>query len=166
MNMFWDESENYFTNPQPVTDTMIKKTEDLLGYKLPKSYMDLIKIRNGGTPINTCFPTASPTSWAEDHIAISSINGIGGEWGIDTDSGSQFMIQEWGYPDIGIVLCSTPSGGHDAVMLDYSKCGNNGEPRVIHVDVEDFENPNITFLAENFDAFISGLVNEDLFNDE
>jgi hypothetical protein len=48
-------------------------------------------------------------------------------------------------------------------MLDYSICGATGEPRVIHVDIEVFDAPKITFLANNFEEFINGLVNEDLF---
>lgn len=167
MNGFWEESDDYFTNPNPVTDPMVRETEELLGYKLPTYYIDLIKTRNGGTPKKTCFPTSIPTSWAEDHIAISGIHGIGGQWGIDSpELGSQFMIDEWGYPNIGIVICSCPSAGHDAVMLDYSACGKSGEPKVIHVDVEDFNTPKITTLAENFEAFINGLLDEELFEIE
>jgi hypothetical protein len=140
------------------------RVEELLGYKLPKAYIELIKSKNGGSPVNTCFPTKTATSWAKDHIAINAILGIGGLWGIDSDDlGSKFMIEEWGYPDIGIVICSCPSGGHDAVMLDYSECGNNGDPRVIHVDVEISHQPTIMILAENFETFIDGLVNEKVF---
>lgn len=73
------------------------------------------------------------------------------------------MIEEWGYPDIGILVCSCPSGGHDAIMMDYSECGINGNPKVIHVDVETFDEPNITILAENFETFIKGLVHEKVF---
>ena len=158
-NSFWHESDE-FTHDIPVTDQMIRNTEEKLGYKLPTSYLNLLKTRNGGTPINTCFPTATPTSWADNHIMISGILGIGGNWGIDSEElGSQFMISEWGYPNIGIVICSCPSAGHDAVMLDYSLCGSNGEPRVIHVDVE-CSPPKITLLADSFEGFINGLVNE------
>ena len=28
-------------------------------------------------PVNTCFPTDVPTSWAKDHVAITGIFGIG-----------------------------------------------------------------------------------------
>lgn len=144
---------------------MVKDTEKILGYRLPESYISLLKTKNGGTPKNTCFRTKTRTSWAEDHVAISGILGIGGKQGIDSDEfGSQFMIEDWGYPDIGIVICDCPSAGHDAIMLDYSKCGKNGEPQVIHVDVEISDEPTITFLAKDFETFIMGLINEDEFD--
>ena len=42
-----------------------------LGYKLPASYNWLMKQHNGGIPVNTCFPTDRPTSWAGDYVAIA-----------------------------------------------------------------------------------------------
>ncbi|MFF0830247.1 SMI1/KNR4 family protein [Brevibacillus sp. NPDC003359] len=163
---FWDNSEyarkSYVSAPP--TDELIASIEEELGYKLPSSYLALMKQQNGGIPKNTCSPTEDPTSWAEDHIAISGILGIGREksYSLCGDLGSQFMIEDWGYPDIGVVICDCPSAGHDVVMLDYRACGRDGEPEVIHVDQEnDYE---ITFLAENFEAFIRGLVSEEEYD--
>lgn len=160
---FWDDSEYareaYLS--EPPTDELIASIEEELGYKLPSSYIALMKHRNGGVPKNTCFPTEDATSWAEDHIAISGILGIGREkdYSLCGEFGSPFMIEDWGYPDIGVVICDCPSAGHDVVMLDYRACGRDGEPEVIHVDQEgDYE---ITFLADNFEAFIKGLVSEE-----
>ncbi|MCR8842443.1 SMI1/KNR4 family protein [Paenibacillus sp. SC116] len=163
---FWDDSdyarESYLS--EPPTDEMIASIEEELGYKLPSSYIALMKQQNGGIPKNTTFPTEEPTSWAEDHIAITGIMGIGREksYSLGGEFGSPFMIEEWGYPNIGVVICDCPSAGHDVVMLDYRACGRDGEPEVIHVDQEsDYE---ITFLADNFEAFIKGLVNEEEYD--
>ncbi|MRN51688.1 SMI1/KNR4 family protein [Paenibacillus monticola] len=164
LSTFWEDSD-YFTSPGPVTAEIILNAEQLLGYRLPSSYIELITNKNGGSPLNDCFPTLTSTSWSEDHIAISGICGLGGQWGIDSDDlGSRFMIEEWGYPNIGIVVCSCPSAGHDAVMLDYRECGPDGEPCVIHVDVEVDDEPRITFLAQDFEAFIRGLVNQEEYD--
>lgn len=160
---FWEDSDyarmEYVS--APLTDEMIASVEQELGYKLPTSYIQMMKQQNGGIPRDTRFPTVEGTSWAEDHIAISGILGIGRDKGYSLcgEFGSRFMIEEWGYPDIGVVICDCPSAGHDVVMLNYRACGKDGEPEVIHVDQEgDYK---ITFLAPNFGAFIRGLVNEE-----
>ena len=153
---FWSE-DAYFTGPT-LTGDMVRQAEELLGYKLPSSYVSLLKTRNGGTPARDCFPTAVPTSWAKDHIALSGIRGIGGDWGIDAPgSGTITMIREWGYPDLGVIVGECPSAGHDVVMLDYSQCGPAGEPQVVHVETECLV-PQVTILADNFQAFLDGLV--------
>jgi len=163
---FWNDSEyslkEYLSDP--ATEEIIKATENELGYRLPVSYIELMKLHNGGMPVNTCFPTKEPTSWAKNHIAISGIIGIGSKKSNSLCGafGNQFMIEEWGYPDLGIVICDCPSAGHDVVMLDYRKCGKDGEPEVVHVDQDcDYK---VTFLAKDFETFICGLVNEKKFN--
>lgn len=161
---FWDDSDEF--TGSPLTAEMIQAAEKSLGYKLPESYLRLLRIQNGGTPNRCCFPTNVPTSWADDHIEICGIRGIGGEWGIDAvELGSRAMIQNWGYPNVGIVIGETPSAGHDTVMLDYSLCGPQGEPHVIHVETEDIS-PTTLVLAPDFATFIDGLVSCDQFEIE
>ena len=64
------------------------------------------------------------------------------------------MIENGGYPEIGVVICDCPSQS-EVVMLDYRSSGNDGEPEVIHVDkANDYK---ITRLASNFEAFVGGL---------
>jgi hypothetical protein len=95
---FWDDRDyaiEEYVSAQPA-DELIESIEEELGYKLPASYIEMMKIYNGGIPVNTCFPTKEPTSWAEDHVAISGIMGIGREksYSLCGDFGSPFMI-EW-----------------------------------------------------------------------
>ncbi|MDG0808540.1 SMI1/KNR4 family protein [Cohnella rhizosphaerae] len=148
----------------PPSDALIAEVEEALGYKLPAAYIRLMKLQNGGIPRNTCFPTEVPTSWADDHIAIEGIMGIGKDkdYSLCGSLGSRFMIEEWGYPDIGVVFCDCPSAGHDVVMLDYRACGPQGEPQVVHVDQE--QDYRITFLASSFEDFVRGLVDEEAFD--
>ncbi len=134
---FWDDDEyaiKEYIEEKP-SDELIKSIENELGYKLPKSYIALMKLHDGGIPTKSCFPTKTPTSWAKDHIAITGIMGIGRNktYSICGQLGSQFMINEWEYPNIGVVICDCSSAGHDVIMLDYRKCGPNGEPEVVHV---------------------------------
>lgn len=151
MTFFTDD--NYYSGP-PVNADMVRAAEARIGFRLPRAYLELLHERNGGVPIRRCFPTVVRTSWAEDHIEISGLLGIGTERGIDGKLGSAYLIQEWDYPNIGIVICDTPSGGHDTVMLDYRECGPEGEPQVVYVD----EDRTILTLAANFDEFADRLV--------
>ncbi len=165
---FWEESDyakkEYQDNP--LTDDAIRKVENDLGYKLPASYMALMRTRNGGIPKNTAHPMKERTSWSDSHVSINGIMGIGyrATYSICGELGSSFMIDEWEYPDDGVYVCTTPTGGHNLVLLDYSKCGKNGEPEVVFVDQEfDYKK---TLIANNFETFIRGLVNDAVYEDE
>lgn len=130
--------------------------------QLPRSYVTaLIEERNGGTLLRSCYPTTFATSWAPDHIEVRALLGVGGKWGIDSpNQGSTAMIAEWGYPPVGVVICDMPSGGHDAVMLDYSECGPEGEPAVVYID----EDRVPRRIAGSFEEFLAGLVDCDSFH--
>lgn len=163
---FWKDSDyarkKYVCAPP--TAAMIASVEAELGVRLPPAYVELMQSQNGGIPENQCFPTDTYVAWAEDHVAIEGIAGIGRDktYALCGELGSKFMQTEWGYPDIGICICDTPTAGHDMIMLDYRKCGRDGEPQVVHVNQEN--DYKITFLAENFEAFVRGLVNESVFD--
>lgn len=155
---FWSDrevAEKYLS--EPVTDEMIQAIEDELGYKLPASYIYLMKQHNGGEPKRQCCADIYGNCIYE----IEGIYGIGktkhcslGGW-----FGTKHWVEEWGYPDIGIAICDCPSAGHEMIFLDYSECGKNGEPQVVHIDQEgDYE---ITVLASNFEEFISKLSYEE-----
>ena len=146
------EDSGYYTGPD-LTDELVASAESRLGYRLPDSYLEVLRVRNGGTPTRRRFPTEFATSWAPDHFEILAIRGVGGTWGIDTVGplSSSAMIGEWGYPAIGIVICDMPSGGHDAVMLDYREEGL--EPRVVYVD----EDREPLVIARTFADFVDRL---------
>lgn len=163
---FWEKNneyaQKYYVGITP-TDKQVEDIESELGYKLPQSYIALIKQHNGGVPINTCFPTSVQTCWADNHIAISGIMGVDKNkpYSLCGEMGSLFWVKEWGYPTIGIAICTTPSAGHDMIFLDYRKCGLTGEPSVVHIDEEN--DYKVTTLAANFEGFIRGLVNSKAF---
>jgi hypothetical protein len=156
MESFWSDIIDDHTGP-PLTDAMVEAAEDVLGYKLPASYLRVLWLRNGGYPKHFCFPTRTPTSWANDHIQISTLYGVGANWGIER---SFQIIRERGYPNVGIVIADAPTGCADGVMLDYSECGTDGEPRVVYVEAF---GTTVTVLAPNFDAFVNGLVDGSQF---
>ncbi|EDY19191.1 conserved hypothetical protein [Chthoniobacter flavus Ellin428] len=147
----------------PITDEAVAAVERALGYKLPASYVEFMGYQNGGIPFRTNHRTNERTTWAADHIAISGLYSVGGEKACSLlgEFGSQFWIEEWGYPPIGIYFADCPSAGHDMVCLDYRACGPAGEPQIVHVDQEwDY---HIVRVAENFESFIRGLEDDSAF---
>ncbi len=167
MNIFEDfDFEDFWSDDEftPFTEKELEETEKALGYKLPKSYIDLMRIHNGGGLEKDCFPTTEKSSWAEDHECIYTIMGIGNKNDdyLCGESGSLFWVEEWGYPNIGVYFGDTPTAGHTMIALDYRKCGKDGEPEVVSVDQE--ADYNINFLAKDFETFIRGLVSEDEFD--
>eukprot|EP00656_Telonema_subtile_P004244 TRINITY_DN11926_c0_g1_i1.p1 TRINITY_DN11926_c0_g1~~TRINITY_DN11926_c0_g1_i1.p1 ORF type:complete len:267 (-),score=57.11 TRINITY_DN11926_c0_g1_i1:119-919(-) len=126
------------------TPMALKKTEEKLGYTLPRSYLQLMMKQNGGTPTRGKITNGGFAATVESFFAIEDLVEEAENW-----------LEEWEYPDIGIYICDCPSGGHDMICLEYSKCGKKGEPRVCHVDQEgDFE---VTELAPTFADFIENL---------
>ncbi|MDR0997236.1 MAG: SMI1/KNR4 family protein [Zoogloeaceae bacterium] len=163
---FWDDDAYALKNyvGAPVTDEAIASIEAELGYRLPASYVALIRQHNGGRPKKTAYFTAEGSSWAEDHIAIHGIYGIDRNKAnsLCGELGNKLWREEWGYPNIGIAICDTPSAGHDMVCLDYRFCGPQGEPTVVCIDQEcDYE---ITWIADDFESFIRGLQDEEDFD--
>ncbi len=150
---FFDPSEHY-TSP-PLTDAMVAQAERLLGYKLPAAYLSLLRVKNGGAPKRQCFPIAGHL-WSENHVRVNILVGIGDRWGIDSPTlGSRHLIEQAGFPEVGIFIGWTPTAGHDGVFLDYTECGPTGEPRITHIDSE---SGDTQILAANVETFLRGLV--------
>ncbi|WP_081893728.1 SMI1/KNR4 family protein [Actinoalloteichus caeruleus] len=149
------EDGDYYMGP-PLSHDMVLRAEYSLGLRLPEGYVAALSIKNGGVLKRRCFPTEFATSWAVDHFEVRALLGVGGTWGIDSSSGpgSADLIAEWGYPEIGVIICDMPSGGHDVVMLDYSQSGPDGEPSVAYVDEDRIPRT----VAGSFDEFLSRLI--------
>lgn len=163
---FWARSDYALKEyvDDPLTADMVAIVEQALGYRLPAAYIALCATQNGGCPARTAHRTRTPTSWAEDHIAVTGIYAIGGRrtHALLGALGSAFWIAQWDYPPIGIYFADCPSAGHDMICLDYRECGPAGEPRVVHVDQErDFA---ITHVADNFEWFVRGLEPDEAFD--
>ena len=163
---FWNNSEYELKEyvDEPLTGALLSLVEKKLGYKLPQAYIELCRVQNGGAPVRTCHYTASSTSWAEDHVAISNIKGIGfkNQWSLCGDIGQNSALKEWGYPPIGVYFGDCPSGGHDRLCLDYRRLNARSEPMVVHVDQElDYK---ITHVATSFEAFLRNLEMEEAFD--
>src|SRR4051794_35733112 len=81
VQQFWKPSEYALKEyvGAPLTDAAVAAVERQLGYKLPASYVELMKFQNGGIPRRRNHRTKERTSCSHDHIAISGISSIGSE---------------------------------------------------------------------------------------
>lgn len=145
------------TTGPALTRAAVEAAERELGVTLPESYVRTLGRCNGGSVMRPVFRTAFPTSWAEDHFEVRSVLGIGGVVGIDStsDTSSRYLIAEWEYPEIGVVIAHTPSGGHDTVMLDYREAAP-GRPSVVYVDEDRIPRR----VADSFEDFAAGLTDD------
>jgi hypothetical protein len=145
LDAFWRDSD-YFTGP-PLTDAAVRAAEKRFGYKLPEAYLRLLRIRNGGSPRRPYFHVEGLAGWDMGYFVVDSLRGLGDHfWAVDTCDR---------HPNVGLRIGDTPSGGHDAVMLDYSQCGPKGEPRVVHA--EQGCAAEVTVLAPDFATFVRTL---------
>lgn len=165
MTDFWEPSDyalKEYVGP-PLDEATVRAVEQSLGYRLPASYIELMRSQNGGIPRRRNHRTRERTSWALDHITITGLYSIGSErpCSLCGELSGQFWIEEWGYPPIGVYFADCPSAGHDMMCLDYSACGPTGEPRVVHIDQEwDYR---LVVVAETFELFIRGLEDDAAF---
>jgi len=134
----------------PITGALIQQTEARLGRKLPSAYVDLLRERNGGYLERRCVRCNRATSWAPDHVCITSLLGVGYPDGIDGAFGSEYLVREWSYPDIGVVLFATPSAGHDTLMLDYRNTVLGDNAPIVYVD----EDRSLLEVAPSFSELL------------
>lgn len=160
----WAESSYYAKNctDKPLTDEMVAEAEKKLGYKLPQSYIDLMKSRNGGKLIKNYWMNENAKSNEVDVIGLECFYSIGSEKdnSLFGKFGNEFWFNEWEYPrDVGVIIAETESGGHHMIYLDYRACGKDGEPKVsICFQESDYK---FQILANSFEEFLLMLVTDE-----
>ena len=141
----------------PFDDALLQSIEQELGYKLPASYVMLMKNHNGGLVRRCRYPVPNPAEGMPDTVYITDILGIGREmpYSLCGRFGSEFLIDSRRHnKEIGVAVCNTTLPGRALVFLDYRKCGRNGEPSVTYADaMTGTELP----LANSFASFLKGL---------
>ncbi|MCY8923042.1 SMI1/KNR4 family protein [Bacillus atrophaeus] len=146
MSEIWENSEYDPFKLKDISEDEIKNVEQELNLTLPEQYKKLIIQQNGGLIIFNAFPTDQETSWADDHIEVDHIRGIGKDLGILE---SEYLIKEWGLPQRLLLI---QGDGHNWVALDYRLTNEN--PPLHYFDLElnnDFK------IADSFDEFLSKL---------
>ena len=152
LNMLFDTESEYGKSLtyDELTDELVSRAEETIGYKLPESYKELLRFRNGGA-IND----ALDESW------LSAIYGISTD--PDEFNGLENMFDnwknEWEYPDIGIPFGETQSAGHDMYYMDFRVTDENGEPRIVRIDNE--MNNEVLVVADNLPEFIKMILSNE-----
>ena len=145
MTRLFDEDSGYGKKYRfgELTEEMIERAEKTMGYPLPPSYRELLKMYNGGA-----IHEALGESWLSViyGIAEDPANGYGLEWAFEN------WKDEWEYPDIGIPFGETQSAGHDMYYMDFRSVAKNGEPRIVRIDNE-MDN-TVFYVAENLAEFL------------
>lgn len=126
-----------------LTDETVKTFEQKIGYKLPQSLIDLLKIQNGGYTRYRFFPDIPPVQ----------IRGIGTTFpnliSLEEDLGEVFDD----YRNLALEnVISFDGDGHYYYCLDYRK--NQEIPQISFIDLESDEQ---RVIAENFDEFLNQL---------
>lgn len=156
---FWHdirESERRYMSA-PADQKIIHTVQEKLGFRLPDAYVELMKMHNGGL-LNRCwYPVKENAKTYSDYIQVTGILGIGDEvpYSLCGRFGSEFLLE--GHESLktaGIALMNSISPSRAMLMLDYRKCGPDGEPEVLYVNLETKEE---TVIARNFETFIRGL---------
>jgi len=137
----------------PFSDDLKMEIESVLGKKLPKSYIELMRHQNGGYLRKSAFLTKVKNCSAEGYIPVNLIAGLHSDpsnvYGVLMTT---FMIAEWGLPKHLVLFCGD---GHTWVALDYRE--NRTEPEVTYFDVEMGQEIK---LASSFEEFVNKLIVE------
>ena len=129
-----------FIQPK-LTDELIVETEKKIGYKLPKEYIEILKIQNGGT---------IRFRLIEHDFAHSEIWGIGPYYPSIIYEENFEYIEDVSFKLDGLI----PFDGdwHWFLCFDYQKNKNN--PAITFIDVDDNEK---YLVADNFTDYLEML---------
>ncbi|WP_342526686.1 SMI1/KNR4 family protein [Chryseomicrobium sp. FSL W7-1435] len=148
MNKFqlWEDDAEDFYYKGKLTEEMITDFQQESGFVLPDTYKKLLKERNGFQLVRPFYPVSQATSWAENHINVDHILGIGTQIGLKD---SAYMIEEWELPSNKLLVFSNTAPTF--VCLDYRK---GGEPQVVYIDVDSNQD---FVVADSFEILLKGL---------
>ena len=169
---FWEEDSD--EDPPPLTDDGVALAERLLGVTLPAAYLDLLRVKNGGTTRGWEFPRPAEQAEAaddEDDLTeyVGELHGVPNlpadaaglmtPEGLAADTGgvygtvlvTPYMTREWELPPKQVLLAGD---GHTWLSLDYRE---SADPRVVILQ-QDLDDYGTTVLAESFGVFLTKLV--------
>jgi len=155
-----------FSPPHPpVSDSLVREVEALLGVTLPESYVALMRQKNGGYIGEQLVPVEGDVPEDMDHYVDHGCVSVGSIAGLNPDpdaansvSRTGYMTREWDLPE-GLVLLD--GDGHTWVALDYRQ--RPDDPPVIFIESDSGQ--HVT-LAPDFARFLESMVPYDEVFDE
>ncbi|MBQ1258152.1 MAG: SMI1/KNR4 family protein, partial [Clostridia bacterium] len=128
---FWHdikESERRYECTKPDL-RMVRSVNEELGFKLPDTFVELMKMHNGGM-VNRCwYPIRYPAETYADYIQITHLLGIGREadYSLCGRFGSKFLLDgKEGVEKAGIAFANCISPTRAILILDYRTAGADG----------------------------------------
>jgi len=147
----------YLPYLQPaLTDRAVERAEAKLGVKLPRAYLEALRIQNGGYLRLSAHPSG--------RAPVDCIAGIGPRYPAlgrrDWSEVKEYMadqgITKPARLDALVPFCGD---GHYHYCFDYRQSGPKREPRITYIDVECFDVDDV--LAPDFLAFVKQLGPQD-----
>ena len=159
--------EHYESDNIELEHDEIFKVESILGFKLPKSYIDLMFKWNGGyldVEYVSILPKKIPNDlkyYLSDGVCtVSAISGLSSD--INNENGIIYTAQtahEWGVNE-NIIAFS--GDGHTWLAFDYRN-KQLAEPTIIYIETD---NGSFLKLANDFDSYLRELIPADNIYDE
>ncbi|UQW96238.1 SMI1/KNR4 family protein [Rummeliibacillus sp. G93] len=116
----WDKDEEIdIEELELFNDAILKEVESTLGVKLPSTYVELMKEKNGGT---LAYNELHSKKVPEGELLIQSLKGIALDDGIGENN---YLLEEWELPE-GLILLG--GDGHTWVALDYRNYDGDNPP--------------------------------------
>ncbi len=147
----------------PLTDDMVAEAESTLNLRLPISYVDALRQKNGGSTIGEYIrlpsqhiPQHLDAFVDHGYISVGGLNGIGTSY--QSITRTPYLKNEGKLPD-GLILLD--GDGHHWIAFDYRI--PTGSPSVVFVDSD---SGDTLLVAKSFAEFFAALIpHEELFDD-
>ncbi|WP_099223449.1 DUF4303 domain-containing protein [Listeria costaricensis] len=165
---FWkntEESRKDFMS-KPPSNELIQCIEATVGWTLPKAYIEIMRIQNGGLLKKRFFQCKDRTGHIQKTVQCEGLLSIGNDRPFSIMEFYESEKNEWVRSIFtqGVVIGITfTSIGMDYFSLNYVNKGKNNKPQVVFHTREwrsQEWQPVDYVLAESFEEFFTGLVNK------
>lgn len=156
-----------FQDSGKVDIRLVESFENQCGIVFPEQYKKFICEHNAAYLDNEYFDFFSPRQNAMDTTSICFL-GFGSTEGLVIESEDIINNQNYDIYGYDNLITFGRNGGGDYICFDYRNYGKQGEPKILFMLHDDYDDTNkmITFsVSDNFDDFCS-LLYEKVWEDE